>query len=100
MGRLRRKRIGSDSPVHVISGEESECTILPQLISHPGTSSGSYLHTIVGAVLVRHPLDASQQGSPSLELFVKALRSTDYGEYTLTDKETGKVVFKGAKCYG
>ena len=29
-----------------------------------------------------------------------AFRSADYKEYTLTDKETGKVVFKGAKCYG
>ena len=75
-------------------------TALPQLISHPGTSSGSYLHTIMEAVQARHRLCASQQNAPDLELSTKALRSTDYEEYTLTDKETGKVVFKGAKCYG
>ena len=74
--------------------------ILPQLISHPGTSSGSYLHTILEAVQARHRLNAPQQGHSDLELSTKALRSADYEEYTLTDKQTGKVVFKGAKCYG
>ena len=74
--------------------------VLPQLISHPGTSSGSYLRTIMEAVRAKHRLDAPQRDSPDLELSVKALRSADYEEYTLTDKETGKVVFKGAKCYG
>lgn len=73
---------------------------LPQLISHPGTSSGSYLHTIMEAVQARHRLDASGRDSSDLELSIKALRSSDYEEYTLTDKETGKVLFKGAKCYG
>jgi len=71
-------------------------TALPQMISHPGTSSGSYLHTIIEAVKARHRLG----GSPDLELSTKALRSADYEEYTLMDKETGKVVFKGVKCYG
>ena len=75
-------------------------TALPQLISHPGTSSGSYLHTIVEAIRARHRFDASGQDSSDLELSIKALRSSDYEEYTLTDKKTGKVVFKGAKCYG
>ena len=73
---------------------------LPQFISHHGTSSGSYLHTIMEAVQVRHRLGASKQYSPDLELSIKALRSADYEEYTLTDKESGKIVFKGAKCYG
>ena len=73
---------------------------LPQTVSHPGTSSGSFLHTLMEAVRARHRLDASRQDSPDLELFTKALRSADYEEYTLTDEETGKVVFKGAKCYG
>ena len=75
-------------------------TALPQLVSHPGTSSGSYLFTIMEAVRARHRLDVSRQDSPDLELSTKTLRSADYEEYTLTDKETGKVVFKGAKCYG
>ena len=75
-------------------------TALPQLISHPGTSSGSYLHTIMEAVRAKHRLEAPQRDSPDLELSVKALRSADYEEYTLTDRETGRAVFKGAKCYG
>jgi iron only hydrogenase large subunit-like protein len=79
---------------------KSKSTIFPQLISHPGTSSGSYLHTIVEAVRARHRLNAPGQDSPGLELSVKTLRSADYEEYILTDRETGKVVFKGAKCYG
>jgi len=74
--------------------------VLPQMISHPGTSSGSYLHTIMEAVRTNHQLGTSQQGSPGLELSIKAIRSTDYEEYTLMDKETRRVVFKGAKCYG
>lgn len=73
---------------------------LPQFISHPGTSSGSYLHTIMEAVQAKYRLDASRKDFSDLELSIKALRSADYEEYTLTDKETGKVVFKGAKCYG
>jgi iron only hydrogenase large subunit-like protein len=39
---------------------KSESIILPQLISHPGMSSGSYLHTIVGGVLARRRLDTSR----------------------------------------
>jgi len=67
-----------------------------QVISHPGTSSGSYLHMIIEAVKARH-----QFGDfPHLELPTKALCSADYKEHTLTDKETGKIMFKGAKCYG
>lgn len=73
---------------------------LPQLISHPGTSSGSYLNTIMEAVRDRHRLDGHRKEASDLELSVKAIRSSDYEEYTLTDKDTGKVVFKGAKCYG
>lgn len=73
---------------------------LPQFISHPGTSSGSYLHTIMETVQARHRLGTPGQGPSDLELSIKALRSADYEEYTLTDKETGKVAFKGAKCYG
>ena len=80
--------------------ETDSGTALPQLISHPGTSSGSYLHTIMEAIWARHRLDTSGQDPSDLEVTVKALRSADYEEYTLTDKETGKIVFKGAKCYG
>ena len=75
-------------------------TALPQFISHHGTSSGSYLHTIIEAVQAGHRLSALRPDSSDLEVSIKVLRSADYEEYALTDKVTGKVVFKGAKCYG
>ncbi|KAI0092962.1 iron hydrogenase [Irpex rosettiformis] len=65
---------------------------LPELISHPGTSSGSYLHTLIRSVVQDHP--------HALDLSVRNIRSSDYEEYTLTDRSSGEVVFRGAKCYG
>ena len=64
---------------------------LPELIPHPGTSSGSYLHTII------HHLQT--ESDAPLKYSVKTIRNTDYEEHTLTDG-AGKTVFKGAKCYG
>lgn len=65
---------------------------LPELIDHPGTSSGSYLHSLITAI--RH--DSSEE----LELTVQSVRASDYEEYILSEKTTGSVVFRGAKCYG
>lgn len=65
--------------------------LIPELLQHPGSSSGSYLQSIVD-----HIQGTSGTG---LELSVKMIRNADYEEYTLTE-ESGKVVFKGAKCYG
>jgi iron only hydrogenase large subunit-like protein len=62
----------------------------PELISHPGTSSGSYLHSLISFLSEASPLD----------LTVRTVRSADYEEYTLSHQESGEVVFKGAKCYG
>ena len=73
------------------SGPTSEPT-LPELVQHPGTSSGSYLHTIMSTVVHASP--------EPLETSVKTIRSTDYEEYVLRNQRTGEVVFKGAKCYG
>ena len=65
---------------------------IPELLLHPGTSSGSYLHSLMSAV--RH-------ASPEpLDLSMKTVRSSDYEEYTLHKQSNGEVVFKGAKCYG
>lgn len=66
---------------------------IPELITHPGTSSGSYLHSLISLLSSTspHPLD----------LTVRSVRaSADYEEYTLTEQGSGKVVFRGAKCYG
>lgn len=65
---------------------------LPELVAHPGSSSGSYLHALIAAITHDSPA--------ALELNVKAVRSSDYEEYVLTERESGAVVFRGAKCYG
>ncbi|KAJ7647321.1 iron hydrogenase [Roridomyces roridus] len=65
---------------------------LPELMVHPGTSSGSYLHAIISHVKTTSPTP--------LVLSVKTMRNSDYEEYILR-RETDQVeVFKGAKCYG
>lgn len=65
----------------------------PELIQHPGTSSGSYLTTIMESIALRH-LNPTR-------VIVKEIRgSTDNVEYLLEDTITHEVIFKGAKCYG
>ncbi|CDO72759.1 hypothetical protein BN946_scf184994.g12 [Trametes cinnabarina] len=70
-------------------------TVLPELLTHPGSSSGSYLHSLIHNITSAHP-------SPSaLSLSTRTIRSADYEEHTLTDGcASGAVVFRGAKCYG
>lgn len=65
---------------------------LPELILHPGTSSGSYLQSLISMLMARSPSE--------LAMSVRSVRGADYEEYTLTDPESGAVVFRGAKCYG
>lgn len=82
---------------------------LPELLTHPGTSSGSYLHAILHHLIETSPVP--------LTLSVKAVRNAaDYEEYVLRETPipestinthpmpesgvAGKVVFKGVKCYG
>ncbi|KAF8274549.1 iron hydrogenase [Lactarius quietus] len=65
---------------------------LPDLLTPPGSSSGSYLHSLILAVA-----RASQQ---PLTLESKTIRSADYVEHTLRDTSSGDAVFRGATCYG
>ncbi|KAJ7045532.1 iron hydrogenase [Mycena alexandri] len=65
---------------------------LPELITHPGTSSGSYLQSIITHVTATSPTP--------LVLSVKAVRNSDYEEYVLRRESDQVEVFKGAKCYG
>jgi iron only hydrogenase large subunit-like protein len=65
---------------------------IPELISHPGTSSGSYLHSIISHITATSPTP--------LVLSVKALRNSDYEEYVLQRESDQVEVFRGAKCYG
>lgn len=67
----------------------------PELVSHDGSSSGSYLHSIVSSISTR-----PENRTRKLKLSSKIIRSSDYEEFTLEDAETGEIVFKGAKCYG
>ncbi|KAF9029007.1 iron hydrogenase [Hymenopellis radicata] len=64
---------------------------LPDLITHGGSSSGSYLQSIISYVTSTSPTP--------LFLSVKQIRNADYEEFLLR-KESEEVVFKGAKCYG
>jgi iron only hydrogenase large subunit-like protein len=64
----------------------------PELMSHPGTSSGSYLHSLID-MYISTSLDL-------LDLSVRTVRTSDYEEYTLQKQGSDEVVFRGAKCYG
>lgn len=65
---------------------------IPDLLMPPGSSSGSYLYSLILAVA-----RASQK---PLTLESKTIRSADYVEHTLRDASSGDTVFRGATCYG
>ncbi|THG94549.1 hypothetical protein EW145_g8119, partial [Phellinidium pouzarii] len=62
---------------------------LPELLTHPGSSSGSYLHALL-----------AEYATHNTELTTRVLRAPDFEEYVLTDVHTGHAVFRGARCYG
>ena len=72
----------------------TECEeMLPELMLHPGTSSGSYLQSIIDRVVQDSPVP--------LTLDVNQVRHEDYEEITVRQEgEEGRIVFSGAKCYG
>jgi hypothetical protein len=70
----------------------SDIPILPDLLSPLGSSSGSYLYSLMLAVARTH--------THPLTLESKTIRSADYVEYTLRDSPSGPPVFRGATCYG
>jgi iron only hydrogenase large subunit-like protein len=85
-------------PFRAVAGEDdtspkpTECPF-PELLSHPGTSSGSYLHSIITAL--------TNEAKNKTKLIEKRIRgSDDHIEYFLQDTVTGETLFKGAKCYG
>ncbi|EIW83209.1 iron hydrogenase [Coniophora puteana RWD-64-598 SS2] len=74
-------------------GTPDDDAALPELLTHPGTSSGSYLHALIDAV--------TRAVAPEpVALSVKTVRTADYAEYALARRDTGTVVFRGATCYG
>jgi hypothetical protein len=84
-----------------VDGEDEDVSLnstaeeldVPELLSHPGTSSGSYMQSLIDAVHAKDPEEA-------LELTTKAIRTADYEEHTLVRASGGEPVFRGAKCYG
>lgn len=64
---------------------------IPDLIQEPGSSSGSYLQSLISSF----PSTSAQP----LTTTSRRIRS-DYDEYTVRNTSTGEVVFKGATCYG
>lgn len=75
-------------------------TRLPSLLQHVGSSSGSYLFDLIKRVWIEH-VESTGDASRHPYLSVKTIRSADYTEYVLRDgSESGKILFKGAQCYG
>ncbi|KIK99341.1 hypothetical protein PAXRUDRAFT_30594 [Paxillus rubicundulus Ve08.2h10] len=90
---MREKGWDLSVPVFGEDGPQShENLALPELLPHPGTSSGSYLHSLMSAV--------TRACAEPLDLSVKTVRTSDYEEFVLRKQSNGAVVFKGAKCYG
>ncbi|KAI0308014.1 iron hydrogenase, partial [Multifurca ochricompacta] len=79
-----------DIPVPSVSAYETP--VLPDLLTPPGSSSGSYLHSLMLTIARTYP--------HPLTLESKTLRSADYVEQTLRDSSSGATVFRGATCYG
>jgi hypothetical protein len=76
------------------STDSTDSTLaLPELLQHPGTVSGSYLHTLLTHYATVNPSPTS--------IYVRKIRdSPDNEEYILYDTRTGEPIFKGAKVYG
>ena len=81
-----------DAPQPLSFAFDSATPVLPDLLTPPGSSSGSYLHSLMLAVARTYP--------HSLTLESKSVRSADYIEHTLRDTSSGATVFRGATCYG
>ncbi|KAJ2911771.1 hypothetical protein MD484_g8647, partial [Candolleomyces efflorescens] len=93
---MREKGWDLSQPVpgelHDPSSFSDDGSWFPELLQHPGSSSGSYLMSIIEHL--------QQTSTVPLTLASKVMRNADYEEFTLTEESSGKIVFKGAKCYG
>jgi len=82
-----------DEDISPSPSSASATPVLPDLLNPAGSSSGSYLYSLMLAVARSHP--------HPLTLESKTVRSADYVEYTLRDTSSGgPPVFRGATCYG
>lgn len=95
---LLLKELGFDPYVPVANESTPACSAtedspFPELLTHEGSSSGSYLQTIIYDVQRSHP-------NPTRITTREIRDSTDNVEYLIQDTVTGQVIFKGAKVYG
>ena len=83
----------SSSPASSSSIADRSASPIPELLQHPGTVSGSYLHTLLTHFSSTHPAPTS--------IHIRQIReSPDNEEYILYETATGEPIFKGAKVYG
>ncbi|WWC91592.1 cytosolic Fe-S cluster assembly factor NAR1 [Kwoniella dendrophila CBS 6074] len=95
---LLLQELGFD-PYQPVPGEDlpqlegSEDSPFPEMLTHEGSSSGSYLATIIRDIQSTHH-------NPTRITTREIRGSTDNVEYLVHDTLTGEVIFKGAKVYG
>ena len=70
--------------------------VFPSLLGHPGSSSGSYVASVIESVA------RAQPSLDSIRLETRAVRGADYTEHRLIDDATSPptLLFKGATCNG
>lgn len=68
----------------------------PDLLAHPGTSSGSYLHSLLSHLISTSPVPLILSTASAS---ATSKQNADSTEYILTDI-SGATVFRGATCYG
>ncbi|KAI5123922.1 hypothetical protein M0805_006340 [Coniferiporia weirii] len=71
------------------AGQANPDPVFPELLTHPGSSSGSYLHSLLAAYATQ-----------DTELTTRVVRAPDFEEYVLADVRTGRTVLRAARCYG
>lgn len=98
----RDARMEDAAPLTPPCSDENEQRRIPNLLSQPGSSSGSYLFDLIERVWEKHLASGSTMLRPALS--VKTIRSADYTEYILKavndDDGSSRIIFKGALCYG
>lgn len=82
-----------DSPHSTPAIDDRLSAPWPELLNHAGSSSGSYLSTIITHM-------SSAHHNPTRVITREIRGSADNVEYLLEDTVTGEVIFKGSKCYG
>lgn len=92
-------------PVDSISAQDF---VFPELLPHFGSSSGSYLHSVISSVVLSTPSTLLN----SLFLDVQPIRGADYVSYSLcmeippslsqmeNSSQPARILFRGATCYG